>query len=298
MPRKDDANLIRALNRSVALSIDLAGFELQHPGDRLKLALDDPSVYLQIREAAAKEARFLIEPTFSGFYASGEPASRIAVDMLQIAGKATWDSIQKSPRYRLLESSLKDVKTEFDKTPTGIVVNDHRTELILMGSILTLGAGVAQYHFRTNDDLAKLYAATISSATSKIKIGDLTFGATFPTFVPSKRQVEVKAFAGYDFKVVDTKVEFGGNFQNSRMKQIDAAAAITVPLKVSNLDLKLNAGAAVTFKQPEFGSQLDTNWNFSLGIDAGSKDFRLRAGVLVGKQNDQPRMTAGLNCVF
>ena len=108
MPDNDE--LFNALRRPLIVSVDLLGYELRHPGDRLKLALDQPSVHWKISDEIGKHATRLIEPGFGSYYATGEPAKKIALNALQIAGQATWESIQKSHRYKLIESNLAGAK--------------------------------------------------------------------------------------------------------------------------------------------------------------------------------------------
>ena len=132
-----------------------------------------------------------------------------------------------------------------------MLVDQNKGELIFLGSALTLAGGWAQYHFRTNDDLAGMYAAAVSAGTNKIRIGQLTVGASFPKFVPSKQQLEFKGTTGYDFKVVDTRVDFGGKVENDTLKQIDASAVVSVPLNYKSLDLKLKGSFGTTITRPD-----------------------------------------------
>ena len=299
MPDPNEDDLLKAVRKPLVLSIDLIGYELPHPSDRLSLALNEPSVQWKIQEAIDKEAFRLIQPSFGTFYATGDPAKRIALSTLQIAGEATWASVQKSPRYKLLDSSLNDLKTSFDKTPTGIFVNQHVPELILAGSLLTIGGAVAQYHFRTNADLAALYAFGVSAATSKIKIGDLTLGATLPKFVTApKRELEFKSYGQYDFKVLETKLEFDGRVQNDKLNSLDARAMITVPLHYGDMAFKLKGGFGPSFSHMGDGSPMDTKWNYLLGVDAESKDSRLKAGLLFSGGNQPPTLTGALKYMF
>jgi hypothetical protein len=298
MPGADDNELLNALHRPFVLSMDLIGFELKHPGDRLKQALEQPSVLWKIQETIDKEAKLFNEPNFTGASASGDSAKRIALGALQTAGEATWDSIQKSPRFKLLDSSLKDLKSTFDRTPTGILVDQHKMELILVGSALTLGGGFAQYHFRTNDDLAGLYATAVSAVTSKIKIGQLTVGASVPQFVPSKQTVGFKASGGYNFRVVDTKAEFGGKLEHGQLNQIDAQAIISVPLNYKNIDLKLKGSFGAELKRPDDTHSFDTTWKYSLGVEAASKGSRFKASLLGSGENNKVTVTLGAKYAF
>lgn len=294
-----DSPLLQAANRSLVLSIDLIGWELTHPGDRLELALKEPGVHWKIKNLIDKEAGYLVNPSFgANFGATGEQAKKIAFGTLGVLGEASWDSIKKSPRYKLLDSSLKDFKTEFDKTPTGIFVDRHKMELILAGSLLTIGGAVAQYHFRTNDDFADLYAKGVSLATKKIKIGDLTLGAEFPKFVPSKRQVEFKALAGYDFKVVDTKFEFGGKFENDRMNQFDGKAVVQVPLHAAALDLKLKGSLGASTVRNPLTDVFDTKLKYSLGVEAETKDKNFMLDVMLSNEDKNYLLTGGLKYRF
>ncbi len=299
MPDPAEDSLLKAAYKPLVLSIDLVGYELSHPADRLSMALSEPGVYWKIQEAIDKEAIRLIQPGFGTFYASGDTAKRIGLSTLQTVGEATWASVQKSPRYKLIDSSLKDFSTAFNKTPTGIFVNHHKPELIIAGSVLVIGGAFAQYHFRTNSDVASLYALGISAGVGKIKIGDLTFGATLPKFVTApKRELEFKSYGQYDFKVLEARVEFGGKVENDKLNQLDAKGLITVPLKYKDIDLKLKGAFGATLTHMGDGKPMDTTWKYSLGLDAGTKDSRLKAGLLLSGENKNLMFTTGMKYLF
>jgi hypothetical protein len=195
---------------------------------------------------------------------------------------AEWDSIQKSDQFKRIDSSLSDLKTEFDKTPTGFLVNHHKPELILVGSALTLGAGFAQYHFRSNDTLAKIYATGVSAATSNIKLGQLTLGAGIPSFTPSNRSVTFSGHGGYNFKVLDTKLELGGKLANGEFNGFSGKGTVSVPLNSKVLNkLSVSAGAEADRSKPTS----PYNWKYSLGINASAQDSRFSVGVIATDQN-------------
>jgi hypothetical protein len=278
----NDENLLNALRRPIVLSIDLIGRELKTQ-DSLKRALEQPSVYMKIQDAIQKQATLVLDPGAQpSYYASGDTAKKLSLNILQMAGAAEWDSIQKSDQFKLIDSSLNDLKTEFDKTPTGLLVNHHKPELILVGSALTLGAGFAQYHFRSNDSLAQIYATGVSAATSNIKLGQLTLGAGIPSFTPSNRSVTFATHGGYNFKILDTKLELGGKLANGELNQFNGKATLNVPLNDKLLSkLSFSAGAAAERSKPTG----PYNWKYSLGIDGSSQDSKFSVGVMATDQN-------------
>ena len=299
MPDKTDSELLQAAHKPLVLAIDLIGWELSHPDDRLSLALNEPGVYWKVQDVIRKETNSLVYPAFgTNFGVTGDPAKKIAFGALEVMGEATWDSIKKSPRYKLFDQSLKDLNSTFEKTPTGLWVNNHKTELILFGSLLTIGGALAQYHFRSNDDFASLYAKGVSMATKKIKIGDLTLGAEFPKFVPSKREVEFKTFGEYDFKLLDTKLEFGGKIENDKLNRIDTKAIVKVPLKSGNLDINLKGTAGATFSRDPVSDVFTPKYNYSLGVDAETKDKRFMLDLMLSGENKNLLFTGGLKYMF
>lgn len=299
MPDNSDSELVQAAHKPLVLAIDLIGWELSHPSDRLSLALNEPGVHWKIHDVIRNEANNLVYPAFeTNFGVSGEPAKKIALGTLGVMGEATWDSVKKSPRYQLLDQSLKDLKTSFDKTPTGIWVDRHAAELILFGSLVTIGGAIAQYHFRGNDDFGALYAKGVSLATKKIKIGDLTLGADFPTFAPSKRELEFKSFAQYDFKPVEAKFEFGGKVENDKLNHVEGKALVKVPLKSGGLDINLKGSAGASFTRDPLLDVYAPKYNYAVGVDAETKDKRLMMDLMLSGENKDVTVTSGLKYMF
>ncbi|MBL8228352.1 MAG: hypothetical protein JNL98_07745 [Bryobacterales bacterium] len=284
MPEKSDSDLIQAATEPLVLSIDLLGYELTHAEDRISLALSEPSVYRRVQELIDVEAGRSIMPRFENFGATGEPAKRIAMGTLSAAGDAVLTSVKQSPRYLKFDESLGNLKSTFGQTPMGVWINSNKTELLIAGSLLTIGGAVAQYHFKTNDTVGDYFAKGVSLATRSIKLGQLDLGADFPKFAPSKRQVDFNTHAGYNFKLVDTRVELGGKVENGKLNQLDGKAMVMVPLKCSNVDVKVTGSVGGSMQRAS-DSSFNSKLRYSLGVDVGAPKQGVSAGLMLSGEN-------------
>ncbi len=280
MPDKTSDDLLKLSQETLTFAVDLAGYEISHSPDRIAFALQQPSVYKKIQEMIEKETGQLVAPGFTQLSLSGDPAYRIGQGTLKAVGDSWETQIKGSQKYQLFTGSLDRAKSSFEKTPFGLWVDDNRTLLVISGGLLSLGGAYAMYRFRTGDPAAKLEAKMASALLKSMKLGSLDLSLGVPTFVPSKRDIEVKAGAAYKFKLVETKLDLSGRIENEKVRHLEAKSLLKVPIESGNL--QFGAGAAYDRpKLPDGGDgQAVRSLNLFLGADtAPSKDLNIGLGM-------------------
>lgn len=222
---KQCRSLVDSTSKLVVLAFDLAGAEVNRAPARIVEALRSKAVQDAIRKALETEANRLLNDQGTGATPEGKNGADLAKNLGQAAWKAiTGDvrrQIEESPGMRQLTTEAKAVLNDFECSPVGVWVNEHRTLLIVVGAVLALGSGVAMYFAQAGDPVAQFAEGQGSS----FKLGSLEFSAKLTEFKPSTQTVGVSLGVKANWKPLQVEFKVAG-------KAVGADGSVSVDGKV------------------------------------------------------------------
>jgi hypothetical protein len=235
---KSNEDLIDAASDTVVHVFELAGFETKNGVRQLTQALQRPDVQAQILRATYKD---LIFQSGRRAAVTGSAAYRVRSEMLKSLQDPLLQQVEGSQSYKDLQKSVDRLVGAARKTPYGMWVDENRGLLILSGLSLAIGGAYGMYRFRTGDSVAS-QMAHLTAKLPKLTAGRFEAGITVPTFVPSKRAIDIRPSFKYKGRPIEADVDFGLSVANDKVKDVTAGGTLIIP--VGGAKLKLGADIA------------------------------------------------------
>lgn len=207
--------LLGSAQQLVALSFDLVGSEKDRLPERIAKALQSAEVQKAIADALETEAKKLQTKLAKEDKLSVEDGNLFAMRAGKKAASAVTDNIFKdikaAPAYKEVAQQAKQVLTDFKCSPVGVWVDENRTVLYIVGSVLALAGGAALYYFKSGDAVAKFAEIT----TDPIRLGTIDFKFGVEKFEPSSRTVAVAVQASRKWSAVSADLKIAGMAQGA-----------------------------------------------------------------------------------
>ena len=211
-----------AVHKTVGLGVKLVGATALDTPQLIAKVLSDEKVKKQLAEKLKKVGEELMKQQNGGKQPSlgsslGEIGSTVASSLKDPA----ISEVKKSPGYKKLQTSLSQTKCAFENSPVGVFINENKTLLIIVSSVAAIGGGVAMYHSRSGDGLAK-YAKHIPEIDI-YSVGGVNFSLKKFKFEPSTRTLGADVKASAKWKNVQANFQIGGTFKDKKLDNLSGS---------------------------------------------------------------------------
>lgn len=264
---------IDAAQETVVLAIDFGEKTIADSPELIEKILKSPKVSKAVEDALMAEAKRLMKKQQGGKAITNEDGTKfLGAVGKKAAGAAeaiAKKEITASKEFGEVKRSLQQLECAFRDSPVGIFLNEKKTGLIIVGSVLALGGVTAMYVSKSGDWPAAQMTKLANKVVRFKVLGNVEIGVKDIEFQPSTRTVKATTFASAKWKAVSTKVSFHAGFKDDRFASTNARGEIVVNAgKGVKLTGKGGVGYSINPDAPA-GSN-DMTYDIKMGIAYGT----------------------------
>lgn len=207
---KQCTSVLNSAQRTIALAFDLVGATVDNLPSLVAGALQSPEVEKAIRAALEEQGKKLVSEhkddqkggtivvTPEKVQGAGEAVGKAALNagLTQLEKK-----IKDSPEAKALQKSAEQLLEDFKCSPTGVFVDNNKTVLIIVGSVIAVAGVTSLYVFKFGDEIGK----PITGKAVQVKLGKLSLSGKLTKFEPSTRTLGAELTLGANWKSIDPK---------------------------------------------------------------------------------------------
>lgn len=265
--------------RLALLAIDLPGAQLARSPALIAKALQSKAVQDAIRAALLEQAKQLLQEQRKGGADPSAQSARLLSSLQAGTGNAALKDLERqvkaSSSYEKLLSAVDDLNCAYKESPVGVWVNENEGWLIVAAAGIAFGSAAAMYYTRQGDKPAEWFGDLLKTHFRVKNIGRLKeAGLNDFTFIPSRREFNLKGFARADFQSVQASLEVQMATTEGRMMSGGASGEVVVPI---NARQSVSArGGFRTTRTASGGAQTD----YDLGLGFSIREEKGKGSAL------------------
>ncbi len=265
--------VINAAQQTVVLSLEFGEKTILDTPELIEKVLKSPKVNKAITDALMSEAKRLMKQQ-----QGGKPATNAdGMKLLETVGKKAAGAaeavakkeITSSSEFGEIKKSLKELECAFRDSPMGVFLNEKKTGLIIVGSVLALGGVTAMYVSKSGDWPAGQMSKLANKLVRFKVLGNVEIGLSDVEFKPSNRTVKATTFVSAKWKAVQTKVSFHAGFKDDRFASTNAKGEIVVNAG-KGVKLSAKGGVGYSISPDALPGSNDVTYDIKMGIAYGT----------------------------
>lgn len=262
----------------IVLCFELTDATLENFDKLLDKALLSQAFQNAVKDAFHKEAMLRCETLLQGKAWTGQNrVTTVGPPLLKAAQKSLIKEVKAQNEFLKLQGSLKSATTAFQKSPTGIWVDEHKRLLIIVGVAAVLGGAYFLYSTRSGDLLGDL---TEDLLKKTVKVGTFELKTEVTSIKPSDREFGLKITGKQKWDRTKASLGVGALINDNK---IDVSSFGSLSFDIGKRrNFKLSTTASLDYsrvRQPSLGDwqEKPLKWSFEASWDAKKKvDLSLR----------------------
>jgi hypothetical protein len=277
-------SVVDAASNTIVLAFDLAESQIVNMPDELAKALQQKDVQDAIRSVLANLA---LAKQKSG---STTMTEQEAMQVAQAVGKAAGDKItssvldqmKKTPEYKALDQSMKDLQQAMKSSPLGLWVDRNSGILYVIGAGLVLGGATALYVTKTGGPAVDFPISQLTGKSVQVfKVGQFSLKGSLLKFDPATQTAGAALMGTEKWDKLEVSVQFGVVATAGDVKQVSGQVVFKTP----QVNLGLTGSAQPSDKTVNLGLSLRVSTTgqpgpLTIGLGAVIKDNKVDSAQL------------------
>lgn len=286
---------------SFVLAIELVGGQIKNSPQLVTKVLQNAEVQKKIKESLEKrlgelQRKAMLGQPVNSAQALEEVKSVFVVDTLDATKAVLKNELEKSPKYRLLKTSLENLSCKFKERPLGAIYDEAEGVLLILTAGVMVAGVVGMYVAATGDaDTPLSLASKLAELPSVTVLGKVDLGLTDIVLKPSEKKYDAgliaklgkwKAVEKAELKVVvqtkdervaavpiavETKVRIAPQWFSTAGASFDpvqakASFALGIVGGTDSLTVEVKANVATEEKKKTFGGAAKLDWKPSTRV--------------------------------